>query len=151
MGSAGLAPGGAKQAENAMGTQVFVAYGLFLGIGVVIYHFVADGQFSAIMTMALMLQCLAMLLLLMQFLSTGSRLGISARAVLEAFCLRCHISPTTWLSVYLPPDASSDWICQAIPCCSSSASCTQCWSVGGPPTRSTRTRCRSRRRHLGRS
>mmetsp|Transcript_92410 Transcript_92410/g.258243 ORF Transcript_92410/g.258243 Transcript_92410/m.258243 type:complete len:292 (+) Transcript_92410:146-1021(+) len=118
MGSTGLALGDAKQAKNVMDTQVLVAYGLFLGIGVVIYHFVAEGQFSAIMTMAVMLQCLAMLLLLMQSLSTGSAAGISARALkLEALSLCCRLSSTTWLNGYLPADASGDWIFQAIDVC----------------------------------
>lgn len=98
--------------------QVLLAYGLFLGISASVYHFVADGQFSAIMTMSVIFQCLAMVLLCLQSLSSGSAAGISARGLgLEALALCCRLSSTTWLNGYLPVDASGDWVFQAVDIC----------------------------------
>lgn len=82
------------------------------------YHFVADGEFSVIMTMSVMFQCLAVLLLLMQSLASGVACGISARALgLEALSLCLRLSSTTWLNGYLPSDASGDWVFQATDAC----------------------------------
>jgi len=98
--------------------QVALAYALFLGLAGAVYHFVADGEFSAIVTMAVMSQCLAVLLLLMQSLSSGSAAGVSARALaLEAVSLCCRLSSTMWLDGYLPVDASGDGIFQATDVC----------------------------------
>lgn len=100
-------------------SQVLAAYGLFiLGAGA-IWHLVADGEFSSILTMSVMLQCLAVALLGLQVLSTGSASGISARALtLDALALCCRLSSTVWLNGYLPVDASGDYVFQAIDICS---------------------------------
>merc|ERR1719145_167798 len=64
--------------------------------------------------MAVIFQCLAMALLCLQSLSSGSAAGISARALgLEALALCCRLSSTLWLNGYLPVDASGDYIFQA--------------------------------------
>merc|ERR1719352_1999160 len=61
-----------------------------------------------------MLQCLGMVLLSLQLISTGSAAGISARALLlDAVALCCRLSSTLWLHGYLPVDASGDYIFQA--------------------------------------
>merc|ERR1719272_1034162 len=66
-----------------------------------------------------MVQCLAVVLLSLQMLSTGSAAGISAKALsLDALALCCRLSSTLWLNGYLPVDASGDWIFQAIDICS---------------------------------
>mmetsp|Transcript_95545 Transcript_95545/g.265342 ORF Transcript_95545/g.265342 Transcript_95545/m.265342 type:complete len:291 (+) Transcript_95545:84-956(+) len=98
--------------------QVVLAYVLFAGLAGAVLHFVAGGEFSAIVTLSVMFQCLAMLLLFLQSLSSGSSDGISARALaLEAFSLCCRLSSTTWLDGYLPVDASGDWVFQATDAC----------------------------------
>merc|ERR1719253_2570863 len=62
-----------------------------------------------------MVQCLGMVLLGLQVMSTGSASGISAKALsLDAFAICCRLSNTVWLNGYLPVDASGDWIFQAI-------------------------------------
>jgi len=97
---------------------VLLAYALFSGLAWSVYHFVADGEFSVIMTMSVMFQCLAVLLLLMQSLASGVACGISARALgLEALSLCLRLSSTTWLNGYLPSDASGDWVFQATDAC----------------------------------
>merc|ERR1740117_337546 len=62
-----------------------------------------------------MVQCLAVVLLSLQMLSTGSAAGISAKALsLDALALCCRLSSTLWLNGYLPVDASGDHIYQII-------------------------------------
>merc|ERR1719352_728151 len=66
-----------------------------------------------------MVQCLAVVLLSLQVLSTGSAAGVSARALmLDALGLCCRLSSTLWLNGYLPVDASGDYIFQGIDICS---------------------------------
>lgn len=96
-------------------TKVSVAYGVLLGSALWVYHCVANGEFSVILTMAVMAQCLAVALLGVQILSTGTSAGISARALaLEALSFSCRLSSTTWLNGYLPVDASGDFVYQLV-------------------------------------
>jgi len=95
--------------------QVQAAYGLFAVACFFMYYFVANAEFSAILTMAVMLQCLGFALLTVQTLMKGTAEGISARALgLDALALCCRLSSTTWLHGYLPVDASGDWVYQAV-------------------------------------
>jgi hypothetical protein len=91
----------------------------FLAAVAGLYHIVAEGDsFSALFTVAEMLQCLAMLLLAAQVLSSGSAAGISARAVgLEALATCCRLSSTLWLNGYLPVDESGDYFYQCVDIC----------------------------------
>merc|ERR1719183_1178493 len=108
-----------NKAGKMPSSQVLAAYGLFiLGAGA-IWHLVADGQFSSILTMSVMLQCLAVGLLGLQVASTGSAHGISVRALfLDGLAICCRLSSTTWLNGYLPVDASGDHVYQAVDICS---------------------------------
>jgi len=102
-------------AEKAPPTSVSVAYGLFGACALAVHHFVANGEFSAILTMAVMLQCLAISLLCLQTVANGSAAGLSARALgLEAASLALRLSSTTWLNGYLPVDASGDMVYQLV-------------------------------------
>merc|ERR1719506_3335602 len=66
-----------------------------------------------------MIQCLALALLSLQMISTGSASGISARALsLDAIALCCRLSSTLWLNGYLPVDASGDHVFQIVDICS---------------------------------
>merc|ERR1719247_2800773 len=66
-----------------------------------------------------MVQCLAVVLMALQMVSTGSASGISARALsLDALAICCRLSSTLWLNGYLPVDASGDHLFQAIDICS---------------------------------
>mmetsp|Transcript_96869 Transcript_96869/g.172407 ORF Transcript_96869/g.172407 Transcript_96869/m.172407 type:complete len:285 (+) Transcript_96869:136-990(+) len=95
------------------------AYGSFVLGGLAVYHFIANGEFSVIMTIAVMIQCLAFVLLTMKSLAEGSVSDISAKClVLEALSFCCRLSSTTWLNGYLPVDASGDFIYQAVEFCS---------------------------------
>eukprot|EP00435_Cladocopium_sp_Y103_P026110 s1482_g6.t1 len=84
-----------------------------------VYHFVANGEFSSILTMAQMIQCLAFVLLVIKSCSQGSVAGISGKSLaLEALAFACRLSSTTWLNGYLPVDASGDFVYQAVDLCS---------------------------------
>jgi hypothetical protein len=92
-----------------------VAYVLFLFGAGAMWHLVADNEFSSILTISVMLQCLAVALLALQILLTGSAAGLSAKGLLMdglALCLR--LSSTLWLNGYLPVDASGDYVFQAV-------------------------------------
>merc|ERR1719287_462475 len=69
--------------------------------------------------MSVMVQCLGMVLLALQMISTGSAAGISAKALsLDALAVCCRLCNTVWLNGYLPVDATGDYIFQAIDVCS---------------------------------
>lgn len=93
---------------------VQVAYAVF-GIGAYgVFSHLAEGEFSAILTMSVMFQCLALCLLALKVLSKGSAAGISARGLqLDAASLCFRLSSTLWLNGYLPVDMTGDWIYQA--------------------------------------
>lgn len=75
----------------------------------------AEGEFSAILTLSAIFQCLAFSLLGAQALSTGSVEGISAKSlILDATSLACRLSSTTLFEGYLPNDTTGDWLYQVI-------------------------------------
>jgi len=98
--------------------HIVAVYALFIGLILAMHHLVANGEFSSLMTMSVMVQCLGFALLAIQCLSSGSAAGISARALgLDVFALVCRLSSTLWLEGYLPVDASGDWLFQAVELC----------------------------------
>lgn len=109
----------AKAAKKAAPTQVLVAYAVFFVCAFMVYHLVANGEFSSILTMSVMFQCLALVLLCLHTWSRQSAAGISARSLaLEAMSFACRLSSTTWLNGYLPVDASGDLVYQLVDLCS---------------------------------
>lgn len=119
-----------KNAGKMPSSQIVAAYGFFLLGGGMIWHLIADGEFSAILTMSVMLQCLAILLLCLKVLSTGSAAGISVRALaLDALALCCRLSSTLWLQGYLPVDATGDHVFQALDICSVGMLCFLIYQV----------------------
>jgi len=109
----------ANEKCKASSPHLLVAYGVFVLSGGAVWHLVADGAFSSILTLSVMVQCLAVVLLGLQMASTGSAAGISAKALsLDALALCCRLSSTLWLNGYLPVDASGDHIYQIIDVCS---------------------------------
>merc|ERR1719263_2703893 len=66
-----------------------------------------------------MVQCLAVVLMALQMVFTGSASGISARALtLDALAICCRLSSTLWLNGYLPVDVTGDHIYQIVDICS---------------------------------
>lgn len=108
-----------KTGGSTSSSHVLMTYGFFLVCAGGVWHLVADGAFSCILTLSVMVQCLALALLALQVLSTGSAAGISARALfLDALAICCRLSSTLWLNGYLPVDKTGDHVFQAIDICS---------------------------------
>jgi len=116
-----LRPHAAAKAPATMPPPPVVAAYVFFFVGAaMLYHILMDSEdsFSAILTVAEMLQCLALVLLAAQVVVTGSVASISARAVgFEAMALACRLSTTLWLNGYLPVDESGDWFFQGVDLC----------------------------------
>jgi len=103
--------------KASLPTPVALAYALFAVLAFVVYHFIANGEFSAVLTLSVLFQCLALVLLVVQSLSSSS--GISVQALfLEGASIACRLSSTLWLNGYLPVDASGDFIYQSVDICS---------------------------------
>jgi hypothetical protein len=101
------------------GPGVILAYVVFGTIAVLVYHLFAEGEFSSILTLSAVFQCLAFSLLGIQALSTDSVRGISAKSLqLDALALVCRLSSTTWLQGYLPADTTGDFLYQTFDCLS---------------------------------
>jgi hypothetical protein len=114
-----MAPCSTGKSGKTVPSNLLLAYGLFISRAGGVWHLVADGDFSSILTMSVMVQCLAAVLLALQVVSTGSASGILARALaLDVLAICCRLSSTSWLNGYLPVDASGDHIFQAVDVCS---------------------------------
>jgi len=88
-------------------------YAVFLGIAAYVYFKVAEGEFSSMLTIAAIFQCLALSLLGAQVF-TGNVSGISAKMLqLNAIALASRLSATTWLPGYIPLDVTGDFLYQA--------------------------------------
>jgi len=109
----------ASAQKTGLPTPVVVAYICFSAVALIVYHVVADGQFSSILTLSVMVQCLGITFLCMQVICTGSVSGISAGALmLDACAFGFRLSSTTWLNGYLPVDESGDHVYQIVDMCS---------------------------------
>jgi uncharacterized protein with PQ loop repeat len=114
-----MAPISSNKTFTTTPSHLLMTYGVFIMSAGAVWHFVADGAFSSILTMAVMVQCLGVALLALQMVSTGSASGISARALsLDALAICCKLSSTLWLNGYLPVDASGDHVFQLFDICS---------------------------------
>jgi len=99
--------------EPASQHGLVLVYAVFVTAALLVYHWMAEGEFSSVLTLSAVFQCLAFSLLGVHALSTGSVQGISAKSLqLEAFALVCRLSSTTWLLGYLPNDPSGDHLYQ---------------------------------------
>lgn len=108
----------APKKDSHQSSEVLVTYGIFLLSGGAVWHLVADGAFSSILTLSVMIQGLALTFLALQMMATGSAAGISARAlVLDAVAICCRLSSTLWLNGYLPVDATGDHVIQIADVC----------------------------------
>jgi len=93
--------------------RLVLVYAAFVTAALFVYHWIAEGEFTAVLTLSAIFQCLAFSLLGVHALSSGSVQGISAKSLqLEAMALACRLSSTTWLQGYLPNDPSGDHLYQ---------------------------------------
>jgi len=104
-----------SMSKSEFSTPVACAYTGCFTIALVVYHAVAGGAYSSILTMSVLVQCLATCFLVLQVLTTGSAAGVSARALmLDGLAIAFRLSCTVWLDGYLPVDASGDYLFQMI-------------------------------------
>jgi hypothetical protein len=114
-----MAPCSGAKSSQPLPSQMLITYGVFVLSAGAVWHLVADGAFSAILSLSVMVQCFALVLLALQTISTGNASGISAQALkLDAIAICCRLSSTVWLNGYLPVDASGDYAFQLIDICS---------------------------------
>merc|ERR1719453_395958 len=91
---------------------ITLVYVVFVTVAVLVYHLIAEGEFSAVLTLSAIFQCLAFSLLGVQALA-GTAQGISVKSLqLDALALACRLSSTTWLQGYLPFDSTGDYLYQ---------------------------------------
>jgi hypothetical protein len=70
-------------------------YGAFLTIAGYVYHVIADEEFSSLLTLSAVFQCLAFSLLAVQIIGSDSVVGISGKSLLlDAFALAGRLSST---------------------------------------------------------
>lgn len=102
------------KAKSVPRAKICVVYGIFITAAIVVYKLIANGEFSSILTLAAMFQCLAFCLLGVQVYSSGVQ-GISARSLkLDALSFACRLSSTLWLNGYLPEDETGDHVYQIL-------------------------------------
>lgn len=93
-------------------TGTILVYLLFVTAAGWVYHMIAEGEFSSVLTICAIFQCLAFSLLGVQALS-GNITCISAKSLtLDAIALICRLSCTTWLEGYIPNDSTGDYLYQ---------------------------------------
>jgi hypothetical protein len=106
---------GSSKTSNMNRPSIVIVYVVFVTLALLVYHWIAEGEFSAILTLSAVFQCLAFSLLAVQALSSGSAQGISAKSLqLDALALACRLSSTTWLEGYLPFDKTGDHVYQCV-------------------------------------
>jgi hypothetical protein len=103
-----------KKTTPSQNSHIVIIYAIFLSVAFFVYHLLAEGEFSSLLTLSAVMQCLAFALLGWQVVM-GSSTGISTRALmLDAMSLCFRLSCTTWLNGYLPVDASGDYAYQIV-------------------------------------
>jgi len=103
-----------NKATGAPNSWLSLVYVGFLIVAMFVYHCIAEREFSSVLTLSAIFQFMAMCLLGMHVLSTGSIHGISAKCLqLEAVALVCRLASTTWLEGYLANDSSGEHLYQA--------------------------------------
>jgi hypothetical protein len=101
--------------DKALPTHVVVAYIVFAMGAFAVYHHVAEQEFSSILTMAVIVQALAMVFLCLQVVSSGSAAGVSAQGlILDGIAVGLRLSSTVWLNGYLPTDRTGDHVYQVV-------------------------------------
>lgn len=116
--------------ERKRQNEVLITYLLFGSCAWCIYHFVAEGAFSVVLTISVVTQCFAFTLLAVQTKMTGSVEGISAQSLLMELLALCNrLASTLWLNGYLPVDDSGDFIYQFVDICTGIVVTYLLWNI----------------------
>jgi len=109
----GLLDSSSTKASQKHQAGVICVYVAFVTIALFVYHLIAESEFSSVLTLSAIFQCLAFSLLAVQALASDNVYGISAKSLqLDAIALACRLSSTTWLQGYLPADQTGDFLYQ---------------------------------------
>jgi len=110
-----VATKGSEKSQSGL----MLVYVAFLTAAGYVYHVIAGQEFSSLLTLSAVFQCLAFSLLGVQIIGKDSAAGISAKSLgLDAFALASRLSSTLFFDGYLPSDQTGDWIYQAFDCVS---------------------------------
>jgi len=94
---------------------VLLVYAVFLASAMGVYHLIAEGRFSSVLTLSAIFQCLAFSLLGVQIITSNTVSGISAKCLqLDALALACRLSSTLFDVGYLPTDKTGDHVYQVV-------------------------------------
>ena len=105
--------------QCAIPMPVLCTYVAFGSAAFLVYHFVAEGEFSSILTMAVIAQALAISFLCAQVIFNKSAKGISVGAlVLDGLSVAGRMPSTTWSEGYLPMDKTGEYLYQTVDFCS---------------------------------
>merc|ERR1719258_516277 len=108
-----------KQGSRNMDLRMGFAYLGCAALMGVVFHQVAEQEFSSVLTMAVLAQCLAFVLIGMQINNAKSVAGISGKTmILQALALCFRLSSTLFLDGYLPLDKTGDMFYQLVDVCS---------------------------------
>jgi hypothetical protein len=108
-----------KLAAWKVPSPVLCAYAGFASMGFLVFHTIAGGEFSSVLTMSALAQCLGVSMLCIQSITSGSAAGISAKSlILDALAILFRLSSTLFLDGYLPADKSGDHVYQIFDICS---------------------------------
>jgi len=114
VGSLGSICGSSSKASSNKSYGVTLVYVAFVTVALLVYHLIAEGQFSSVLTLSAVFQCLAFSILGIQVFSPGGFESISSQSLqLDAIALACRLSSTLIFEGYLPNDSTGDWMYQA--------------------------------------
>jgi len=104
-----------SKASQTPQTWVLLVYAVFLASAMGVYHLIAEGRFSSVLTLSAIFQCLAFSLLGVQIITSNTVSGVSAKCLqLDALALACRLSSTLFDVGYLPTDKTGDHVYQAV-------------------------------------
>merc|ERR550514_433573 len=108
-----------KQGSRNMDIRMGFAYLGCAALMGVVFHQVAEQEFSSVLTMAVLAQCLAFVLIGLQIRKAKSVAGISGRTmIVQALAICFRLSSTLFLDGYLPLDKTGDMFYQIVDVCS---------------------------------
>merc|ERR1719335_1251710 len=89
----------------------------FVVVGCWVYHEIAEKEFTAILTLSVMVQALAFIFLQMQISDSRSVAGISGKALtMHAIKLCCRLSPRCFLMDTCPPTNRATGFTSSVMC-----------------------------------
>merc|ERR1719198_1407361 len=108
-----MLPATMEPTQKSFHTNALMGWLGFVVVGCWVYHEIAEKEFTAVLTLSVMVQALAFNFLQAQISNSRSVAGISGKALtMHAIKLCCRLGSSLFLDGYLPTDKSGDWIYQ---------------------------------------